>query len=251
MGIQPEAILWSPPPADLVLSSDQVHVFCACLDQPASRLQELAQTLSESEQVRAERFYFEQDRKRFTIGRGLLRTILGCYLDIEPSQVQFCYGSKGKPALAPSCGRGAIRFNLSHSQGLALYAVTSEREIGVDIEHVRPLPEAEQIVKRFFSARENAVFCTLPPNQKQEAFFNCWTRKEAYLKAIGDGLARPLDQIEVTLAPGEVARLLSIADEPHTAESWSLQQLTPASSYVAALVVEGSGWHLGCWQWML
>ena len=251
MGIKPGEILWSPAPANLVLSSDQVHVFCTCLDQPASRLQELAQTLSESEQIRAERFYFEQDRQRFTIGRGLLRTILACYLDIEPSRVQFCYGSKGKPALAPNCGKGEIHFNLSHSQGLALYAVTSKREIGVDIEHIRPIPEAEQIVKRFFSVRENAVFLALPPSQKQEAFFNCWTRKEAYLKAIGDGLARPLDQIEVTLTPGEVAKLLSIADEPRAAASWSLQQLTPASSYVAALVVEGHSWSLGCWQWIL
>jgi 4'-phosphopantetheinyl transferase len=233
----------------LALSHDEVHVFCACLDQPASRLQELAQTLSESERIRAERFHFEKDRKRFIIARGLLRTILGCYLDIEPSRVQFSYGSYGKPALGETSGSSGLRFNLSHSHFLALYAVTREREIGVDIEHVRPMPEAEQIVKRFFSARENAVFCALPPSQKDEAFFNCWTRKEAYLKAIGSGLAQPLDQIEVTLTLGEPARLLNIPGATHTAEHWSLQHLTPASSYVGAVAVEGHNWRLTCWQW--
>ena len=242
-------VLWGPPPAELALPDNEVHVFCACLDQPASRLQELAQTLSESERIRAERFHFEKDRKRFIIARGLLRTILGCYLDIEPSRVQFCYGSYGKPALAETSGPSALRFNLSHSHFLALYAVTNQREIGVDIEHLRPMREAEQIAKRFFSARENAVFRELPPSQKDEAFFNCWTRKEAYLKAIGSGLAEPLEQIEVTLAPGEPARLLSIPGATHTAERWFLQHLMPASSYVGALAVEGHNWHLECWHW--
>lgn len=242
-------VLWGPPPAELALPDDEVHVFCACLDQPASRLQDLAQTLSESERIRAERFHFEKDRKRFIIGRGLLRTILGCYLDIEPSRVQFSYGSYGKPALAETSGPSALRFNLSHSHFLALYAVTNQREIGVDIEHLRPMPEAEQIAKRFFSARENAMFRALTPSQKDEAFFNCWTRKEAYLKAIGSGLAEPLEQIEVTLAPGEPARLLSIPGATHTAERWFLQHLTPASSYVGALAVEGHNWRLACWHW--
>ena len=139
---------------------------------------------------------------------------------------------------------------MSHSQGLALYAITREREIGVDIEHVRPVPEAEQIADRFFSARESAVFRALPPSQKPKAFFNCWTRKEAYIKAIGDGLAWPLDQIEVSLALGEPARLLSIAGDPISAKRWELQELTPACSYVAALAVEGHNWRISCWQWL-
>lgn len=250
MSVLQQSILWGSPPAGWALSSDDVHVFCACLDQPASRLQHLAQTLSADERLRAERFHFEQDRKHFIIGRGLLRTILGSYLDIEPSQLQFCYGSYGKPVLAETFGKGKLRFNLSHSQGLALYAITREREIGVDIEHVRPVPEAEQIADRFFCERESAVFRALPPSQKPKAFFNCWTRKEAYIKAIGDGLAWPLDQIEVSLAPGEPARLLSIAGDPSSAQRWEILELTPACSYVAALAVEGHNWRISCWQWL-
>lgn len=239
---------WSFPPADLALSSNDVHVWRGSLDQPDLRLQQLAETLSADERKKAERFYFEQHRKRFIVGRGLLRTILGHYLSIEPGRLQFCYGSRGKPALAETFGGGTLCFNLSHSQGLALYAFTLNRQIGIDVEGIRLIPEVERIVERFFSAREHSLFCALPPSQKYEGFFHCWTRKEAYLKAIGDGLAKSLDQIEVSLAPGEPARLLSIAGNPQEAERWSLQELKPGSGYVAALVVEGSSWRLACWQ---
>lgn len=240
--------MWSFPPADLALSNNDVHVWRVSLDQPASRLQQLAQTLSADERTRAERFYFEKDRNHFIVGRGLLRTILGRYLDIEPGRLQFCYGARGKPALAETPGGSMLNFNLSHSQGLALYAVTCNREIGVDLECIRPMLEAEQIVLRFFSARENAVFRALPQSQKHEAFFHCWTRKEAYLKAIGLGLAQPLNQIEVSLAPGEPAKLLSIEGAPQESSRWSLLDLKPASGYVAALAVEGSAWHLASWE---
>lgn len=242
-------ILWKPAPKDLVLSRDHIHVFCASLDQPVLRIQQLTQSLSTDERVRAERFYFEQDQKRFIVGRGLLRTILSCYLDIEPSQLQFCYGRRGKPALAAILSESKLKFNLSHSQGLALYAIAYDCEIGVDIEHVRPIAEAEQIAERFFCVRENAVFRALPPNQKQEAFFNCWTRKEAYIKAIGDGLAWPLNQIEVSLAPGEPVRLLSIEGDPQEACYWSLQQLIPAPSYVGAIAVKAANNLVSCWAW--
>jgi len=240
--------MWVHPPSDLTLSSNDIHVWRAALDQPTSCFQQLAQSLCAQERVRAERFYFERDRKHFVVGRGILRTILGLYLGIEPSQLQFYYGPRGKPALTETYGGGWLRFNLSHSQGLALYAVTRDREIGIDIEHIRPMPEAEQIAVRFFSVQENAVFRTLPPSQKQTAFFNCWTRKEAYIKALGDGLALPLDQFDVSLAPGEPARLLSIKGD-RAITRWFLQELTPAPDYVAALAVEGQGWCLTCWQW--
>jgi 4'-phosphopantetheinyl transferase len=242
-------LLWGPPPADLALSSDDVHVWRASLDQPAWRLERLAQMLSADERAKAERFYFERDRKRFIVSQGLLRTILSRYLTIEPNQLQFCYGRRGKPALAQMFGGGTLRFNMSHSHGLALYAIARDRKIGVDLERIRPILDAEQIAERFFSAQENAIFCVLPPSQKLKAFFNCWTRKEAYLKATGDGLARPLDQFNVSLAPGESARLLHVEGDPQEAARWSLQALTPAPGYVAALAVEGHGWRLACWQW--
>ena len=241
--------LWRPPPTDWALLSNDVHVWCAFLNQPASRVQHLAQMLSTEERTRAERFYLERDRKRFIAGRGLLRTILGCYLGIEPNRLQFCYGHHGKPALAETSGGSMLSFNLSHSQELILYAITRGREIGVDLEQIRPISEFEQIAERCFSVREIAVFRTLPPSQKLAAFFNCWTRKEAYLKAIGDGLAFPMEQLDVSLSPGEPARLYDIKGYHSTVTRWSLQELTLAPGYVVALAVEGHDWRLKCWQW--
>lgn len=214
-------------------------------------MQQLAQTLAPDERERAERFHFERDRWRFVVGRGVLRTILGCYLELEPGQLKFCCGPYGKPGLAkmPSTRENRLYFNLAHSQGLALYAVTREHEIGVDVEYIRAIPEMEQIAARFFSAQENAVLRSLPPGQRQEAFFNCWTRKEAYIKAIGDGLAQPLAEFNVSLAPGEPTRLLSIKGDVQAAALWSVQALTPAPGYVAALAVKGHEGQLKYWRW--
>jgi 4'-phosphopantetheinyl transferase len=214
-------------------------------------VQRLVETLAPDECLRAERFHFERDRRRFIVGRGVLRTILGRYLGLEPNHLQFCYGPRGKPALAGISTRpnAWLCFNLAHSQNLALYAVTCERELGVDIECIHAIPDAEQIAARYFSAHENAGLRSLPANQKQEAFFNCWTRKEAYIKAIGDGLAQPLAEFDVALAPGEPARLLRIKDNAQAAARWSIQALTPAPGYVAALAVKGHDWQLKCWQW--
>jgi 4'-phosphopantetheinyl transferase len=179
----------------------------------------------------------------------MLRIILGHYLNLEPDQVRFIYGAQGKPALASRRGQDSLDLNLSHSQELALFAVTRRRRVGVDLECIRPIAEAEQIAARTFSAQEYQVWRTLPEAAKQEAFFHCWTRKEAYIKAIGDGLSRPLDRFDVSLAPGEPARLLNVAGHPEEATRWSLKELTPAPGYVAALAVEGHGWHLMRWQW--
>ena len=239
---------WCSPPKNFKLSSDDVHVWRATLDQPAEYVSQLAQSLSEDERLRAERFYFERDRSRFIVGRGLLRFILSRYLEIAANKLQFCYSSRGKPELVETSGAYKLRFNVSHSQEIVLYAVTRDRSIGIDVEHIRPMPEAEQIVNSFFSVYENNVFERLPLCQKQLAFFHCWTRKEAFVKAIGDGLSLPLDQFDVSLIPGEPARLLGIKGD-RTCSSWSLQDLTPAPDYVAALALEGQSWNLSCWEW--
>lgn len=235
------------PPPGWVISSAEVHVWRAPLEQPAIHMDQLAQTLSDDERTRAERFHFERDRRRFVVAQGLLRILLGKYLNIEPHRLEFGHGPHGKPHLSSSHS-SAIRFNLAHSHELALYAFACGREVGIDVEHICPLPDAEQIAARFFSAAENAVLCALPENQRSEAFFNCWTRKEAYLKATGDGLSRPLDQFQVSLAPGEPVRLLVDEQMPEEISRWRLESLMPASGYVAALVVEGHDWHLRCWQ---
>lgn len=240
--------LFCPPPESLILGSDEVHVWRAALDIPTQHVHALHQTLAADEIARADRFHFQRDRERFIIARGVLRAILGCYLRREPSQLRFCYNSHGKPVLAKESGGDAFRFNVSHSHRLALYAVTRGREVGVDLERIRPVPDADQIAERFFSPREVAVFRALPPRMQTPAFFSCWTRKEAYIKAKGEGLSIPLDQFDVSLAPGEPAALLHTQWDDQEASHWSLKALTPAPGYVAALAVEGHDWRLTYWQ---
>jgi 4'-phosphopantetheinyl transferase len=226
-------------PLDGELATDEIHVWFASLDQPALRFQRL---LSMDERIKAEQFHFAEHRKRFTARRGILRTILGhYYLGVEPSLLQFCYGKNGKPALADTFGKGKICFNLSHSDEFAVYALARDRKIGVDIEHMRDIPEMEQIAERFFSPREKGVFHALPVSKKKEAFFNCWTRKEAFIKATGDGLSWPLDSFDVSLVPRAPAGLLKIEGDTKAASQWSVQPLDFIPNYAGAFAVKGSG----------
>lgn len=233
--------IWLIAPTDLTLRLDEIHVWRIDLDQPEVQLQNLATTLSSEEMARAERFYFQEHRQRFIAGRGILRTILGRYLDIQPLQVQFNYQHRGKPVLADTFADSGLEFNLSHSQGLGLCAVNCTRQIGVDLEYIRPMSDLEALAKRFFLPREYEMLRSLSANQQQEAFFRYWTCKEAYLKATGDGLSQ-LEQIEVSLTPTEPAKLQILED-------WSLFELVPANNYVAAVAVENFGWNLKCWQY--
>jgi 4'-phosphopantetheinyl transferase len=240
---------WRSPPETLVLGCDEVHVWRATLDQTPSHIQSFLHNLAADEQARAERFHFERDREHFIVARGVLRAILGGYLKRAPECLSFCYSSHGKPALAGESDGDATRFNVSHSHGIALYAVTRGREVGIDLERIRSDLEFEELAGRFFSRQEVAMLRTLPIEAQREAFFRCWTRKEAYLKARGEGLSLPLDQFDVSLAPGEPAAILGTQPDPSEASRWSLQELAPAPGYVAALAVEGHGWRLACWQW--
>ncbi|MEH2269727.1 MAG: 4'-phosphopantetheinyl transferase HetI [Nostoc sp.] len=233
--------IWQPAPTDLTLLPDEIHVWRIDLDQPESQLQNLAATLSSDETARAERFYFQEHRQRFIAGRGILRTILGRYLGIQPLHVEFNYQHRGKPVLADKFADSRLAFNLSHSQGLGLCAVNCTRPIGVDLEYIRPMSDLEALAKRFFLAREYEMLRSLSPNQQQEIFFRYWTCKEAYLKATGDGLSQ-LEQVEVSLTPTEAAKL-------QITEDWSLFELVPANNYVAAVAIENFGWNLKCWQY--
>jgi 4'-phosphopantetheinyl transferase len=232
-------------PANLILADNEVHIWSAALERPSAQVEQLAQTLSADEQARADRFYFERDRLRFIVGRGLLRVILGRYLGLEPAGMYFDYSAQGKPALAETGleDKRRLCFNLAHSHRLAVYAFSRGREIGVDVEHIRPIAEAEQIAERFFSAPEITLLQALPLQQKQETFFIIWTRKEAYLKAVGAGLARPLDQFDVSLGPK-----LVIPGDPQEAARWSICDLKPAEGFVAALAVTGNDWQLKIFQ---
>ena len=239
---------WQLPPATLALPHQAVHVWRVALEQPASLSHHLEGLLSSDERERAARFHFERDRRRFIIGRGALRTLLGRYLSVEPARLDFCYGAQGKPYLAEKSGDNVVRFNLAHSNELAVYAFTRDGEVGVDTEYMRPLPDLDQIAAQFFSKNENSVLLGLPADQRLAAFFNCWTRKEAYIKALGEGLSHPLDQFQVSLVPGEPAQLLSVEGYPEEVSRWSVTAFAPASDYAAALMVEGQGYSFDYWQ---
>lgn len=247
MAAHPSA--WGQPPDTWALDETAVHVWLVAVEQMAPYAGRLATLLAADERQRAQRFHFARDRQRYVVAHGLLRVLLGSYLGQPPDRLEFVSGPHGKPALSGATGASPLRFNLAHAPGRLLYAITARREVGVDIEEVRELPAAEPIAERFFSVREREAWRAVPAHAKTAAFFACWTRKEAYLKAIGTGLAMPLDAFAVSLAPGEPARLVEVRGDPQAAARWSLRDLPPIPGYAAALAVEGHGWKLACWRW--
>lgn len=245
----PEKDKWEAAPLQALLAEDEVHVWCASLEQGQACVQALREHLDEAERAKADRFHFEKDRRHYTVGRGVLRDLLGRYLRVPPARVIFSYNSYGKPALAGPFAAGDLRFNMSHSGGVGLFAFTRGREAGVDVEALREDFASREVAQHFFSGREVSALCAVPPEQYTRAFFNCWTRKEAYIKALGEGLSHPLDSFAVSLTPGEPARLLSTDRDPREAERWSLFDITSLQGFAAALAVEGGGLRVRCYRW--
>src|SRR5579864_7065790 len=204
---------WCLPPERLVLGDEEVHVWRAILDLPTSQVQMLERVLAADERIRAEQFHFQKDRIHFIVARGRLRTILGRYLMREPHGLRFHYSHYGKPMLVEEVDSDTMCFNVTHSRGMALYAIGRKREIGIDLEYINTRVEYEQIAERFFSPHEVHMLHSLPQEMRREAFFSCWTRKEAYIKARGLGLSLALDQFDVSLAPGVPAAMLDIREE--------------------------------------
>lgn len=240
---------WPCPRSDLDLSGADVHVWLAALDRAEHEVHSQAWVLSADERQRAARLRFGRDRARFIVARGALRHILAIYSAVAPPLLEFRYGPRGKPAVRNLSKGDPLSFNLSHSQGVALIAVTRGRDIGVDVERIRPVSAVGEIADRVFSRREAAKLHALPASQKQAAFFACWTRKEAYVKAVGEGLAHPLDRFDVALDPAAPARLLAVDGDARQASRWSLLDLRPAPGYVAAVAVNGRCGSLFCWRW--
>ena len=238
--------IWPQAPASVSPKTGEVHVWRVDLEQPEDLVQKFRSTLEEDERSRADRFHFEKDRRAFTVSRGFLRHVLGSYLKTTPDAVRFSYGPYGKPALDGEHKNSSLRFNMSHSHGVGLVAVSDGREVGVDVEHVRADFANEEIARRFFSPREVAAFNALPNTEQVAAFFRCWTRKEAYIKAIGRGLSQPLDGFDVTLAPEETPALLRVDEDD--ASRWTLSDIDVGNDYAAALVVEGQISKIQCWQ---
>lgn len=240
---------WPQPPERVRLEKGDVDIWCASLRQPESVIAGLFQTLARDEVERSERFRFRRHGVAFVVSRGLLRTIAGQYVGAHPGELCFAYTPYGKPYLAGPLADGLLRFNLSHSHELVLYAFAAEVEVGIDVEYMRPELAGEEIARRFFSPREVESLSALPVGQRTEAFFKCWTRKEAFIKAVGEGLSFPLDQFDVTLAPHEPAALLSVKNDAREAARWSLRDVSPGSGYAAAIVSEARARRVRCWRW--
>ncbi|HEY9516777.1 MAG TPA: 4'-phosphopantetheinyl transferase superfamily protein [Gemmatimonadaceae bacterium] len=240
--------VWPEGPRRPRCDSSEEHVWSIELEVAADELPELERHLSSDERERAARFAFAPDRARFIVAHGLLRTILAAYLDTTPSAIRFRTNEFGKPSVEGQSARCALHFNFSHSDGLALCAVARGRSLGVDVERVRPIPSPEKIAERFFSRREYAALLSLPEAQRREAFYACWSRKEAYVKGRGMGLSLALDSFDTSLAPGEPAALLGSRDEASDAAGWTLHELSPASGYTAALATEGGGGPVRCFH---
>jgi 4'-phosphopantetheinyl transferase len=254
-GIQIDALLTLP--------EDEVQLWRVDLEAIRADESRWQKVLSSDESTRASRFHFARDRQRFVASRAVLRTILAGYLAADPSSLSFSYSKKEKPSLGPAHAASGVMFNISHSGEIALFAFTRRREIGVDVEQLRSDFELEAIARRFFSVHEQNQLNDLPAQERADAFFRCWTRKEAYIKATGDGLSLPLTRFDVSLAAGETNALLATRPDGldtdgvakdgsktdgSDAGSWLLREVPAGSGYIAALCVRGQDWKLNDWE---
>jgi 4'-phosphopantetheinyl transferase len=237
---------WLTSPETMDLQSHQVDIWRVVLDLPSDSFQWAESTLSADELERASRFHFEKDRSRFIVAHASLRGVLAQYLQRDPKQISFSANEFGKPFLPDH----EVEFNLSHSGDYAMIAVTRGRNIGVDIEHLRDDKELETLARRFFSPSEVTELMALPPEWRMIGFFNCWTRKEAYIKARGLGLSLPLDSFDVSLAPGERVMLRATRPDSKDATRWTIRPLEVDSGYAGAIAVKGLGLDFRFWDWV-
>jgi len=223
------------------LLHDDIHIWSVSLEQSLECREILSLTLSLEEHQRARKFYFEKDRIHYIVGRGLLRKLLGRYLGLDPSALEFEYGLHGKPLLATRFSDKIIEFNLSHSKDRAIYIFNWDQPIGVDIEYSQPLKDMDDFALQFFTSNECKLIHSLPKEQKPESFYKIWTCKEAFLKANGSGLTVPINQVEVAIHPNGTASLASIGGDQSQAENWRLELFSPSYGYQSALAIEKHG----------
>jgi 4'-phosphopantetheinyl transferase len=230
--------------APLTLGTNEVHLWRLNLQATACGTDQWLSLLSCDEGTRAARFHRQIDRQYFITARAMLRQILGSYLKKDPGALIFSYSDREKPSIGGEEAGSGIEFNVSHSGHLALLAFARSREIGVDVEQIRRDFDTSKIAARFFSAAEQKQLAALPPERRSDAFFLCWTRKEAFIKATGKGLSLPLDQFDVSLVPKEKDALLATRPDPQERTRWSMRDIAVPSEYAAAICVSGTGWRL-------
>ena len=234
---------------ELSLSENSVIIWEAALDGDEPTVQRNYEYLSADERARAERFRFMKDRDSFVQRRGLLRAVLSWYTNVAPHDLEFCYNSNGKPALSRLPNRSDIEFSTTRSENRALIAIASGRRVGVDLEIIHPEFAYEELAERFFSPNEYNAIQAMPTTQRRNAFFACWTRKEAYVKALGKGLSIPLDVFEVTINPKHELVDLKSNDTSQKPFNWSIRSFVPWPGYIAALCTEGHDWRLERHTW--
>jgi len=235
-------------PGELI-SSNEVHVWRVFLDATNIQSESVTGILSADELAKAEKFHFEGDQKKFIMTRGLLRMILGSYLGKKPGELCFEYNAFGKPVLPADAGCDALQFNLSHSGEIALYAVTRGRNIGIDAERIRDNVDIGQIAKRFFSAEEIRSLDSIHKKNRSEVFFKYWTRKEAFIKARGEGISFPMEQCDVSSISGSMLSPVKLPDNSSESLRWYGQDLFPGPGYAAAIAVEGNDCDISCWHY--
>jgi 4'-phosphopantetheinyl transferase len=241
--------VWYPAPASDISPDEAVHIWRIELNSADAVRVQLAQLLNEEETRRANRFHFEKDRHHFTVARGRLRQILSRYTGTEPHLIPFVYNDYGKPFLRDS-EKGPY-FNLSHSKDMGLIAISYHHQVGVDIEYMQLRDATFKIANRFFSEHEISELRGLPAEDQLQGFFNCWTRKEAYIKGKGKGLAIPLGSFSITLTPGAPVRLLNDDNDADAVKQWSFSAINAVGTYAAAVAVKSPTHSLKCWDYRI
>jgi 4'-phosphopantetheinyl transferase len=236
------------PSAHPALTAADVHVWRANLNQTPCVVNSLLKTLTADERKRGQGYHFQADRDHFIACRGILRSILAKYLGVRAERLRFRYGAFGKPALR-DYHNSQLRFSISHSYGLALFAFTRGIEVGIDLELIRRDLDIENIARHSFSPQELEKLHKLRNDLQTEAFYDCWTRKEAYAKALGKGFSLPLDQFEVSFAPGEPAALMGVKNKKAALSTWAFQVISPGTGYAGAIVTQGTARKVSFWQW--
>ncbi len=252
MNASTQSYPWPVPEIFPSLGAGEVHVWSVDLTGPSSWLGECRKVLSSEETDRAGRFKFDRDRDAYVIGRGTLRHLLARYLATDPERLRFQYQAHGKPELAPffqTPSGGPIEFNLSHSGGEALIALTLDGPLGVDLERFRESVLRDGLAERFFAPEEAEVLASLKNEEQLPAFFQCWTRKEAFLKAHGGGLSMGLDSFAVTLRPHDPPALLWFKGDPEASRRWRIHTLSTPPDFAANLVAPTSANRVQCFRW--
>ncbi len=239
---------WKNPPADLRLSTEHVDVWRISTSLRDDEVAKFVSVLSSDQRARAERMRVAEKRRQYIVAQGLTRMLLGTVLDADPEALEFDRGPKGKPYLGGAFASAGIQFNMTHTSHLALIAMTLNREVGVDIERIRENLQWEKLARRYFSPLEYRDFSTLPEGVRLRAFFTCWTRKEAVLKAIGTGLGGGLGSFDVSVDPNSPPALLDNRWNGRFHGDWTVSPLKPGEGYVATLVTERDGFGVRCWQ---